>query len=85
MGRAALDAELIKRGYLWSLSLLAIVWGLMCVYFVWLGVEVDWLFVSIMILQTLGGMTINAAFMMAEYLDRRQALAGRGETQALLP
>jgi hypothetical protein len=55
------------------------------VYFAWLGVQVDWFFVSVQIIQTLTGMTINAMLTMAEYFDRRQALAGRSETQPLLP
>jgi len=85
MGHAVLDAEIIKNGYLGSLTTLATAWCLTLVYFAWLGVQVDWFFVSVQIIQTLTGMTINAMLTMAEYFDRRQALAGRSETQPLLP
>lgn len=85
MGRAGLDADVIKRGYLWSLATLACMWGLIGLYFACLGVELNGGYVFVQITQTLLGMTIQAMLTMCEYVDHKQALALQSEARPLLP
>ncbi len=85
MGLADLDAEIIKKGFIGSLFATGLAFGLICLYFASVGVEVDGFFLGVQLIHTVAGMFTNAMLTLAEYLDRKEELASRKETQPLLP
>ena len=85
MGLADLDAETIKKGFIGSLGAMTLAFGLICLYFACVGVQVDWFFLSVQVIHTVTGMTTNAMLTLAEYMDRREELASRKDTRPLLP